>query len=271
LEQGLEYFYISKDSNKNFTIFLSNKLVEKLDTPDMDTTQRIQLMGDSYEIAINEIRKMGFNSETIQLTEAIIKNMLKNFEKNPEMSNLLHKVINSQTGLFYQRCHMTSIVASEMIINLKIADTTAFEKIAYASFFHDIMLLDKDELTKINSSEELEMANLSENDKDMVINHALEASLLIRKYNNAPDGAEVIIKGHHGNSNGKGFSNSIDKFSDLSKIFTMAHHFVLKLVHYKEVGGKPESITGELYKRYPGPELAIIIRSLEHTLKKNRK
>lgn len=271
MDQGLENFHISKDSYKNFTIFLSNRLVVKMDTPDMDFTQRIQIMGESYEVAIKEISKLGFNSETIQLTESIIQNMVKNFEKSPEMSNLLHKVINSQTGLLFQRCHMTSVVASEMIKNLKINDPGAYEKIAYASFFHDIMLVDHEELSKINSFDELEKANLNEQDWDMVFNHAMEASILIRKHPEAPKGADEIIKHHHGAANGKGFSNSIDKLPDLSKIFIIAHHFVLELIRFKEIGGDPKPVTEELYKRYAGAEVAIIIKALEKTLKKKTK
>jgi HD-GYP domain-containing protein (c-di-GMP phosphodiesterase class II) len=271
LDQGLENFHIAKESYKDFTIFLSNKLVEKIDTPNMELTQKIQIMGESYEIAIREISKLGFNSETIQLTEAIIQNMVKNFEKSPEMSNLLHKVINSQTGLLYQRCHMTSVVASEMIKNLKFDDPLAYDKIAYASFFHDIMLADREDLSKINSFDELEKANLNEQDWDMVFNHAMEASVLIRKHPEAPAGADEIIKHHHGASNGKGFSNAIEKLPDLSKISIIAHHFVLELIRFKELGGEPKPVTEELYKRYPSTDVAIIIKALERTLKKKTK
>ena len=270
LEQGLEFFHIAKESHKNFTIFLSNRLVDKIDSPQMEVTQRIQIMGESYDIAVREISKLGFNSETIQLTEAIIQNMVKNFEKSPEMSNLLHKVINSQTGLLYQRCHMTSVVASEMIKNLKFNEPNSYDKIAYASFFHDIMLADREDLSKINSFDELEQANLSEEDWDMVFNHAMEASVLIRKHPEAPTGCDEIIKHHHGASNGKGFSNTIDKLPDLSKIFIIAHHFVLELIRFKETGGEAKPVTEELYKRYPSAEMAIIIKALEHTLKKKK-
>lgn len=268
LDQGLENFHIAKDYYRNFTIFLSNRLVDQIDSPNLDVTQRIQLIGESYEIAIQEISKLGFNSEMIQLTESIIESMVKNFEKSPEMSNLLHKVINSQTGLLFQRCHMTSVVASQMIKNLKFDEPGAYEKIAYASFFHDIMLADREELSMINSFDELEKANLSEQDWDLVFNHAQEASILARNHPEAPPGADEIIKHHHGATNGKGFSNSIDKLPDLSKIFVIAHHFVLELIRFKQTDGEPKPVTEELLKRYSSPEAAIIIRALEKTLKK---
>jgi hypothetical protein len=133
------------------------------------------------------------------------------------------------------------------------------------------MLADKEELSRINSFDELEKANLNEDQWDMVFNHAMEASILIRKYPEAPNGTDEIIKNHHGATNGKGFSNTVDKLSELSKIFIVAHHFVLELVNFKENGGQPKSVTEELFKRYPGPEMTIIIKALEHTLKKKAK
>ncbi len=270
MEQGLEFFYVPKDHHKNFAIFLSNRLVDKIESPQLNETQKIQIMGESYEIATKEIMRLGFNSETIQLTDTIIDNMVKNFEKSPEMSGLLHKVINSKTGLIYQRSHMTSVVACEVIRNLKLNDNAANEKIAFAAFFHDIMLTDRDELTKINSFEELEKAQLSETDWDLVFNHAHEASLLIKNHPEAPIGADEIIRHHHGAFNGKGFSNSIDRLPDLSKIFIVAHNFVMELIKFKENGGEPKPITEELFKRYPSADIAIIIKALEKTLKKKK-
>jgi HD-GYP domain-containing protein (c-di-GMP phosphodiesterase class II) len=165
---------------------------------------------------------------------------------------------------------MTSIVASEVVKNLKINIPQAFEKLAYASFFHDIMLADKEELSKINSFDDLEKANLSEEDWDMVFNHALEASILIKKHPEAPFGTDEIIKHHHGASNGKGFSQAIEKLPDLSKIFIIAHHFVLELIEFKETGGVPKPVTEELHKRYPIPDVTLIIKALEKTLKKKK-
>ncbi len=270
IDQGLDYFYVPKEHQKSFAIFLSNRLVEKIDSPSLDVTQKILIMGESYDIVTKEIIKLGFNSETVQLTDTIIENMIKNFEKSPEMSGLLHKVINSKTSSLYQRSHMTSIVGCEVVKNLKISDSLANEKIAFASFFHDIMLTDREDLAKINSFDELEKAHLSETDWDMVFNHANDASQLIKNHPEAPVGADEIIRHHHGAFNGKGFVNSIEKLPVLSKIFIIAHNFVLELVKFKENGGDPKPITEELYKRYPGEDVASIIKALERTLKKKK-
>ncbi len=269
-DQGLEAFFIPKEHHRNFAIYLSNRLVEKIESPHVEENQKIQIMGESYDIAIKEIVTLGFNSETVQLTDTIIENMIKNFQKSPEMSGLLHKVINSKTGTIYQKSHMTSVVACEMIKNLKYSDTNAFDKIAFAAFFHDILLAEREDLAKINSFEELEKARLNEEDWDLVFNHASEASQLIKNHPEAPVGADEIIRHHHGAFNGKGFSNAIEKLPDLSKIFIIAHHFVLELIRFKENGGQPRPVTEELFRRYPSPDAAIIIKALEKTLKKKK-
>ncbi|NOT80590.1 MAG: hypothetical protein HOP07_16505 [Bacteriovoracaceae bacterium] len=268
--QGLDYFFIPKENHRNFAIFLSNKLVEKMESSELSESKKNQLMGESYEIATKEIIKLGFNSEIIQLTDAIINNMVKNFEKSPEMSSLLHKVINSKTGVLYQRCHMTSIVACEMIKNLKLKDQFSYEKVAFAAFFHDIKLAEHEEYSKINSFEELERAELNESDWELVFNHAHDAADLVNNHPEAPLGADEIIRHHHGGFNGKGFSNVIEKLPDISKIFIIAHNFVLELMKFKEKGAEPRPITDELYKRYPTPDAAIMIKALEKTLKKKK-
>ncbi len=270
IEQGLENFHVSKEDHKNFAIYLSNRLVEKIDSPNMDVSQKVAIMGESFEIAVEEISKLGFNSENIQLMESIILSMLKNVEKSPEMSNLLHKVINSDTGLIFQQTHMISIVACEMLRNLGYDDPKIFEQIAYAAFFHDITLAERENLSKINCYQELEGASFNERDWDKVFNHAFESAELVRKHSEAPVGVDEIIRCHHGTTNGKGFSNDIERLPDLVKVFIIAHHFVLELVLFKENGGDPKPVLDELYRRYPGAGVMNIIKALEKTLKKKK-
>lgn len=267
-QQGLENFYIPKEDQKRFSIYLSNKLVERMDAPNTDMAEKILLMGESYEVALKEIQKLGFTSETIQLTDSIVSNMIKNFTQGDEMAALLHRVINSRTGMLFQRSHMTSVVASECLKNLKITSPESYEKIAFASFFHDILFLDKENLSKINNQEELDLSNESDEDKKLVFAHAYETAELVKRHPEIQDGVDEIIRHHHGSATGYGFSHQIDSLPELSQIFIIAHQFVLELFLFKERGGKPTPIVDELYKRYPGAQATLIIKAIERTLKK---
>lgn len=271
IDQGLMNFYIPKDMQKNFTNSVSDQLVEKLEADYEDLNDHIRIIGQSVDIALNEIKSMGFTSATIQLTETIIENIIKTTEKSPEMSGLLRKIINSKTSYMYQHCHMTSIVANECLKLLKIDSKANLERLAYASFFKDISLVDKDELAKIATFDELEGSGLDEEDWDLVFNHALEASVIVSKQSDVPLGVDDIIKCHHGSQNGKGYSTvNVNKFQAIQQVFIISCEFVRELLVFKERGGKPTPIVDELYKKYPQPETTVVIRTLEKVLRKSK-
>lgn len=267
-DQGLKSFYIEREMQKNFTNFVSDQLVARLDSDGLDEDEQIELLRQSHGIAIREIHKLGFTSATIQLTDSIVKNMVTSFKKNPVMSSLLHKIVNSESSYLYQHSHMSSVVASECLKNLDLDEPKNHQLLAYAAFLKDVSLVDKPHMAKITTFEELENAELNEEDWDLVFNHAMEASLLVQKNPEAPLGVDEIMRCHHGAFNGKGFSTQCQKLTTLSKIFVIACEFVKELLLYKEKGGKPKPIIDELYARYNSPEMTIVIRALEKTLKK---
>ncbi len=270
-EQGLKFFYIPREMQQYFTNFVSDQLVKKLDKVGLESNEQIEILKQSHSIALKEIHKLGFTSATIQLSESIVRGMVDSFKKNPEMSGLLHKIINSESSYMYQHCHMTSVVASECLKNLKMDNTENHQILAYASFFKDISLVDKPALARITTFDELEKAELSEEDWDLVFNHAFEASVMIQKNPEAPFGVDEVIRNHHGTLNGKGYSNNSQRLSTISKIFVISCEFVKELLAFKERGGKPTPIIDELYKRFESPEMALVIRALETTLKKSTK
>ncbi|WP_372654712.1 hypothetical protein [Halobacteriovorax sp.] len=268
-DQGLIYFYIPKEYQNNFTNYVSDHLSQKLDEDNFkNIDQKIEVISQSYDIALNEIKNLGFNSATIQLTDSIIKSMISASKNLPEVNSVLHKVINSKSGYLYQHGHMTSIVANEIAKNLGINQELVTLRLAYASFFKDITFVDNESLAKISTFEELESSSVSEEDWDLVFNHALDGALLIRKHPEAPIDVDTIIKNHHGTTNGKGFSiNNMPKLPLESKIFIIACEFVRELLDFKERGGKPHPIVDQLYKRYSSPEMIKVIKALEKTLR----
>lgn len=269
ITQGLTQLHIPKDFQKNFTNFVSDQLVEKLNNFNGDTKEHVNLLGNSFDVAIQEIKNMGFNGATIQLTESIINGMIESAKKSPDMSTLLHKVINSTSGYLYQNGHMSSIVASECLKKLGLDKPELHEKMAYAGFFHDISLCDHEELAKITSYEDLESKELPEIEWDLAFNHALESSLILGKHNEAPEGVKEIIKHHHGSTNGKGYSTTgANKLSRMAKIFLVSNEFASELLLYKETGGPPRPIIKNLYDKYEDEEIRKVIHVLELTLKK---
>lgn len=269
IDQGLKHFYIPKEYEENFTNFVSNQLVEKLNNKNLPIDEKIEVMAEGFDIALQEIYKLGFNSATVQLAESIVHSMIDTFKVNPEMSPLLFKIINSKTGYLYRHAHMCSIVSSEILKNMGRDKKELHETMAYASFFKDISFVENEELAKISTFNELEEAELDEAHWDLVFNHAQDAATIVRKLQDAPLDVDTIIKNHHGTTNGRGFATEKNKtdFPKLSLIFIVAVEFTNELLAFKEVGRKPRPIVDILKEKYDITKMKDIIHSLEKTIK----
>jgi len=270
IDQNLKYFYIPTEQLEQFSVYVSNQLVKKLAEP-IAIEEKIEVLGNSFTIATQEILRIGFNSSTIQLTESLVTSIVDSFMAEEVASPLLRKILNSKTGYIYQHAHLTSIVSSEIIKNLGIKDKHIHEKMAFAAVFKDISLANNEELAMITSFEELENADLDDEEWDQVFNHALEGAVMIRQFPEAPLDIDYVIKHHHGVQNGKGFSISIkdNNFDVDSLIFIISVEFVNELLRFKIKGGTPKPLIDELYKKYTNRESIRIIKALEKTLKKS--
>jgi HD-GYP domain-containing protein (c-di-GMP phosphodiesterase class II) len=269
LEQGLKNFYIPHDMQKNFANHVSDQLVLKLNEPCDNIDDHVKRSCSTFNIALNEIHQMGFTSATIQLVEAIIDDMMKTIENSPNMSPLLHGIINSQTDYLYQHSYMSVAIASQTLKTLGLSDLHQLQKVVYASFFKDFSLFGNDELVEISSFRTLEESNLSEEHWDLVFNHSLEGAVLIRKHPEAPIGTDELIKHHHGATNGKGFgTQSVETLPLLSQVFVLVTDFVNELLIYKKRGEKPQSIVNLLFEKYPYENCNKILSGIEKTLAK---
>ncbi|EQC49439.1 hypothetical protein M899_1770 [Bacteriovorax sp. BSW11_IV] len=269
INQGLKHFYIAKEYEENFTNFVSNQLVEKLNDKSIKLDEKIDIMAEGYSIALQEIYKMGFTSATVQLAESIVHSMIDTFKVNPEMSPLLFKIINSKTGYLYRHAHMCSIVSSEILKNMGRDKKELHETMAYAAFFKDIAFVENEELAKISTFNALEESELDEFSWDLVFNHAQEAANIVRKLEDAPLDVDTIIKNHHGTTNGRGFATENNKtdFPKLSLIFIVAVEFTNELLAFKELGRKPRPIVDILKEKYDVSKMKDIIHALEKTIK----
>ena len=231
--QGLKEFFISKEMKVNYTNFISNALVTKLNNPDIKGDNKLKLIGESYEIATQEIITSGFNSATGQLTESIVSSMSETVQKIPRMNNFLLKVINGHPGFIYQHAHMCCAIATSCIQETSTSsDKNILQAISFASFFQNIALHEFGDLAKISTDEEF--AKLNSDSQEKVKNHALESFKFIQQYKDIPRGADLLIKHHHGSFEGIGLVTDISKLPQLSRIFTISADFVHHFLHLKE-------------------------------------
>ena len=85
-----------------FTTFMSNHLVEILNTPTATEAEKVQAIGESYQVARRELINMGLRNSTVELVDTIIDNMTETIEKSTAMGLLMTHILNSQKYSAYK-------------------------------------------------------------------------------------------------------------------------------------------------------------------------
>jgi response regulator RpfG family c-di-GMP phosphodiesterase len=275
IKEGLKHFYIKKEDREQFTIYLSNHLISKLEGIEQvgDLAEKIEIISDSYGVAINHINEIGLTRSTIQLTDSIVSTMGKTFEYHPQISSHLQNVLISKGSKLFQYYHMISIIASESLKVLGNTNLNYLQSLTYAAFFHDLALTEFPDLTKISNSEELEFLKNEQMDQYELVNlHAKVSADLIKNQQGFGEFTAQIVREHHGSITGIGFPYPPDKsLHPLSRLFIIVEEFVRHLFRYQEAGGAPKPVIEILKEKYPEEEFKVSLSALNKLLIKNKK
>jgi response regulator RpfG family c-di-GMP phosphodiesterase len=144
------------------------------------------------------------------------------------MKALVQMLINNQEGYIYTHSMLIAYVAKHIIKNVTWGGETHIERINFMIFFHDIFLVPiYDSHPDLRTEEDLLFGDaLTEGEKNILLNHARLSGEQITKFKKCPPGVDVLIKQHHGMSNGIGFATDYsDNISPLSKLFIVAEAF----------------------------------------------
>jgi hypothetical protein len=163
---------------------------------------------------------------------------------------------------------LCAYVASYIVKKVPWGGETHIDKINFVLFFHDIALVPVFEKYPNSYSEEemLFIESISEEDKNLILNHARISAELVTGLKKCPIGADLMIKQHHGISNGVGFATEYrDDISPLSKIIIISEAFIEEFMVFKN---KNEAINIDLIleklnDRFPKHTYKKIIETLQ--------
>lgn len=165
--------------------------------------------------------------------EGVIGKTVESINRIPKMETLLKKIQSTNKTHHYLPehmlllCYITAAWSDKMGWHSK----GTKEKLIFASVLHDVTLAGTPHLAEINTPAAFasKKDELSNKEKDLVMNHPLEAAHLVSSFFQlAPPDTEVIIRQHHELPNGKGWPKKVSwaKINPLSALFIVAHDYV---------------------------------------------
>jgi hypothetical protein len=188
--------------------------------------------------------------------------MVKSVKSSPEVANLIKFLFSNKVSYAYQHCHLLALMCHYILSRQSWYREDHLQILTFVSFFSDITLKSNQQM-EITSMKDLFEANLTDEEKRSVMNHAAEAVEILKDHPEANDYIKTVLIQSHGRADGIGFEeNPGEDLHPLSKVFIIADTFV-KILLNPELPNKKQDILPIIYSRFTNPSYQKIAKALE--------
>lgn len=266
---NIDSIFVHANSRLKMANAISASIIDflSLNTP-LNIEEKQEVVSTSMFLLASSLVSEEVSPEILALVNHSTKIMSEIMVEIPTLTKLLKMLLANKNGYVYTHSMLCAYVASFIVKKVPWGGESHIEKINFVLFFHDIALVPIFEKYPNYFSEEdmLFIESISEEDKNLILNHARISAELVTGLKKCPIGADLMIKQHHGISNGVGFATEYrDDISPLSKIIIISEAFIEEFMQLKN---KNESINIELIletlnDRFPKHTYKKIIETLQ--------
>ena len=235
---NLEEFFIPKDSYDELMAQILTQSVKKLVDAHKKGESIMEVSSDTFEISQNVLDEIGISAQTVMVAKMSIKSMMKTISSSTTMSSLLKDIIQNETSYSFKRSYLVSLFFYQVLPNLGWGRGDQLqqnlEKVTFISFFHDAFLRDE-KLLKIMTKKQMVESDLTDEEIVLINEHANKASTVVQGVPQCPAGIDVIIRQHHGSTNGMGLPNNYTtSISPMAIAFIVLEDFVTRILEKLE-------------------------------------
>lgn len=270
--EGITAFYVNSQNRLEIVNLVSTSIVDFLkSTEGLDVESKSEAVRESFLFTSSNFSDSAtVTAEIMDIANACTKVMEEIVNDSPSLKKLLAILNSKKDGFIYTHSILAAYVSNHIIRRVSWGGESHIEKINFVLFFHDIMLAPI-YLNHPNLKYEEDLLfsdELTDKEKEIVLNHARLAAELIVTYKRAPIGADLLIKQHHGITNGIGFAMEFkDDISPLSKIVLIAEAFIDEFMKGRDEDPNyqldTKKIIGILNEKFKRTTYKKIIETLE--------
>lgn len=268
--QGVTELYIPRAQQ---AIFLEAQLKQYLASISDESKPEpvlLELRSDAYDINQTLLQNTGITEQMILMSQASIKAMAKSVVQNKKLGGLLKNILNNKGSFAYKHSYLISVFSSACMMKMEWAEKKQFEmnveKMTFAAFFHDILLTEEKHM-RIRNKLDLYQAKLDNKEKEIVTEHANKMATFVHEMKQAPQGAEQIIREHHGMRNGIGYAEVYtSNLGAMSIMFIVLEDFVTSILDFKEKKMSIAEIIKDMDEKYDLPSYKKVIKALTESL-----
>lgn len=268
LSKGMTDLYFERKNNHDFSIMLINSMINKVEQEYISIDEKLLATNDVFVTTHQIVGKLGFKPRVIEVCESVLNQISDDVSAGHMHFSKFLDQLRSQTELsfHYRLMELTSFIATQIIEE---ADKTGarekIKKLIFASMFCDYTLVSSGQ---IHIRTQAQLSKLLLNEQKLINEHALKASELVNKYQNAPYESSVIIKQHHGSLTGVGFPKEISPaILPLSKCLMTAQEISYNIL--MESDRHPIDVLSDVKLKFIGTQLEDFFILFENTCQRN--
>ncbi|MBI2520061.1 MAG: hypothetical protein HYV97_06580 [Bdellovibrio sp.] len=271
---GLQEFYVRSDDLDLVLSAFEQKALTQLDDKSV-VADLVQIGAKQFEVGQDLLIKLGVSDTTMKIVDTNIKAMSNVLVSGAvgvqNFGELLRALLAEKSGYNYKHSFLLALLCSHLIPKMEWGRNDQMksnvEKMIYVSFMHDIHLQDE-KLVRIHDKLSLEMANLSPKEKELVEYHANKVSTLAQSMPRIPAGVDVILRQHHGTTNGVGFAEGASSaLSGLAILFIVVEHFTHMLLDFQTLKLGPKAILKKMERDFTLSHYRKVIDAMSEMLK----
>lgn len=249
--KGIQELYFGKKHNREFSNFLLNNMINKVEQSYSSTDQKQKARSQVFQTTQEIVQSVGLPPRVIEVCESVMESISDDVLKSKDkLSSYLSQMKSSDLSFSFRLVELTSFIAVQMVELLDAGTEENIKKVVFAAFFSDISLTDPSHL-EYRSTESIK--NLWPEDRALIENHAAKSAQVVSKYKNAPEGAEVLIREHHGSMTGSGFNGVAPALQPLSKCLLSSQEIAFRMLKFPEQN--PSQVLDNLSKEFENTPL----------------
>jgi HD-GYP domain-containing protein (c-di-GMP phosphodiesterase class II) len=263
IQEGVNCLYVDKMDRLDFVNNVTSELISDLKADEISEDELITAVDKSVELLSKKLLTIGITEETIALSKKNMAIITANARKSTKLSKLLDRLLSNKTSYLYKHTQILTYVGIHIVHNIDWGNADQEEKISFIAFFHDIAL-ENDLQCQISSMNELKRSQMTDAEKSLVERHAQIAAEYVTKFPHAPMGSDQIIRQHHGQLNGLGFSDHYGaNISPMAMVFIVAEEFTKIILKQERGKMNREEMLRELREEFTTSRFLKIVEKLE--------
>ena len=273
IDDNVEHLFIDASERLKFINKVSGFIINEFSKSDLTLDETIEITAQGQSMVAEEIFENQEISDAVaEVSKSCVQAMVKVVKEVPKLRNLLSMLLENKSNFVFKHGIVASYIANQIIENISWGSKEQMEKVTFSLFFHDLFLVPIfAKYPEVECEEDLLFhEGVSDEEKEIVLNHAKLAGSVVQTFPRAPMGADMIIIQHHGMTSGRGFGiNFKDDISPLAKIIVIAEDVATGILIDISDGKKKGSldikrIIKRLNDRYTYNSYKKIILTLEN-------